>query len=284
MSQLLGPVQDLHDQSWGAVTGSTAAAESSLAAANIAAESEREKLEYLRETERVPQALREAGLTGLGAEYGMTFDNEGNLISDGSTMVERAKASPLYAGLMEGGARGEDAIMRNASMTGGLRSGNTSANLWDYNAELQNNALLTSYNDQVQGIRGLAQLPSNANAIGGSIGNVGSILGQGLAGAGQARADGQGQALSAGIAGLAAFFSDQRLKKNKKKVGSRYGFDWFTWDWNDIAEKLGLTGSSEGVMADLVQKVRPDLIGERDGFMTVDYGRLADSGLVKELH
>ena len=265
----------------GLFTGSTAAAEATTDAAATAAAAEGEKLEYLKETERVPQALRDAGLTGLGTEYGMTFDNEGNLISDGSTMVERAKGSELYAGLMEGGARGEEAIMRNASMTGGLRSGNTSANLWDYNAELQNNALLTSYNDQVQGIRGLAQLPSNANAIGGAISNVGAILGQGQAGAGQAKADGQGEALAA----LASFFSDPRLKKNKKKAGHRYGVEWFTWEWNDLAESmLGLVGKSEGVMADLVQKVRPDLIGERDGFMTVDYGRLADSGLVKELH
>ena len=77
--------------------------------------------------------------------------------------------------------------------------------------------------------------------------------------------------MGAGAGGMATF-SDPKLKTNIKQVGTINGFDWFTWDWNDVAAKLGLTGSSEGVMADKVKKTNPELIDEHSGYMTVNYG------------
>jgi hypothetical protein len=69
----------------------------------------------------------------------------------------------------------------------------------------------------------------------------------------------------------AAAFSDIRLKGNIQPAGDHFGHSWFTWDWNDTARALGLSGSSEGVIADLVNLTQPDLVGERDGYLTVDY-------------
>jgi len=254
------------------ITGAKGAAASSRYAADLAYKGEAEKLAFLKEQAKIPNELRDVSLQGLGSEYGLVMGPDGQMVSDGTGIAERAMSSPLYAGLMEGGLRGEDAIMRNASMTGGLRSGNTSANLWDYNAKLQNNAMLASYQDQIQGVKGLAGLDTNTNAIGRSMGNLGGILGQGEAAAGQATAQGKGQMMELGAAALIAMFSDPKLKTNKKKAGKRYGYDWFTWDWNDTAKSMfGLEGSSEGVMADLVKKVRPDLVTEQDGYMIVNY-------------
>ena len=58
-------------------------------------------LDYLQEREALPQAYREAGLQGLGGEFGLTLDQEGNVISDGSTISERALTSnPCMLNLM----------------------------------------------------------------------------------------------------------------------------------------------------------------------------------------
>ena len=69
--------------------------------------------------------------------------------------------------------------------------------------------------------------------------------------------------------------SDIRLKDNVELIGDRYGFNWYKWDWNDEAKAIGVDEHlSEGVMADEVILTRPDLVGVRDGYLTVDYGRI----------
>lgn len=75
------------------------------------------------------------------------------------------------------------------------------------------------------------------------------------------------QAASTG-ASLAPLFSDRRLKTNIKRVGSVNGHNWYVWDWADH------TGRGEGVIAQEIERTRPDLVYERDGFLAVDYGGL----------
>lgn len=179
----------------GAVTGSTAAADEARRGSELAAQGKQAELDYLMETEAVPQALREASLKGLGAEYGYTMDEQGNVISDDMSMVERAQQSPLYAAMTGNRAAGEEAIARHAGATGGLRSGNIQENLYDYNVDLENRALLQSYQQQLQGVQGLAQLPSNATAIGGAMSDIGEIRGAGRIAAGQATQAGRGMFL-----------------------------------------------------------------------------------------
>jgi hypothetical protein len=72
----------------------------------------------------------------------------------------------------------------------------------------------------------------------------------------------------------AEIFSDRRLKKNIKKLGKIYGFSWYSWDWNSTAEKLGLRGSSQGVIADEILKTNPEAVSMRNHFMTVNYSKL----------
>lgn len=68
---------------------------------------------------------------------------------------------------------------------------------------------------------------------------------------------------------IAAMFSDRALKKNIVKLGTRPdGLGWYSYDyiWG---------GSHEGVMADEVQKVKPEAVMRHEsGFLMVDYGRL----------
>jgi hypothetical protein len=181
---------------------------------------------------------------------------------------------------MSGQKFGEDAILRNASMTGGFRSGNTQANLYDYNTQLQNQALLQSYNQQLQGLTGLAGLPSNANAIAQQTSGIGQTLAQGQTAAAQIGQTGTQNRVNTLMGGanlglMSAFmFSDRRLKNNLEKIGEVNGHNWYMWDWNTVANKMGMEGKSEGVLADELVKTHPECIGIRHGFMIVDYRKL----------
>ena len=75
-------------------------------------------LDYLKRADVYPRTIstdakrRLAGLYGLEGGYG----NQGGLIA-------QARRSPIYDAIMQTRDAGEDAILRNASATGGLRSG-----------------------------------------------------------------------------------------------------------------------------------------------------------------
>jgi len=263
-------------------------ASASLSAAEIEAASQERALDYLKEREAVPQELREGALKGLGGAYGVQ-GGEGNQ----QQYIDQALSSPLYGALMGGKEAGEDAILRSASATGGLRSGNVQSNLYDYNVQLENQALLQSYNQQMAGLSGLAQLPSNANAIAAQQSSIGQTLGQGQLAAGTAYSQGQvasGQAWQAGMQGIgnnlmgtanlginaysAGMFSDRRLKENIKKIGEYKGFNIYSWDWNIVAQKMGMLGSTIGCMADEVYTQAKEAVSIKNLFMFIDYSKI----------
>ena len=186
-------------------------------------------------------------------------------------MIQRAQASPFYQQAVQ---TGEEAVLRGAAATGGLRSGTASENL----ATVNQNALLNAYNQQLQGLQGFAQLPSNANQIAGGMAGIGQTMGQGITAQGQAQQAGMGMLMDAGTKlGAAYMMSDPRLKTNIKLTGKKNGHDGHSWTWNKAAEALGLLGESVGVMADKIAKTNPEAIGERDGYMTVNYKMLGVS-------
>jgi len=179
----------------GAKDAADTAAGASREATDASLQAQREQLEYLKEVDKLPRQYREEALTQLGDAF--TGDQ-----SQQQTFIDRAKQSPLYSQIMGNRKAGEESIMRNASATGGLRSGNVQSAMYDYNTQLQNDALLQSYNQQLQGLTGLANLPGQSAAISGVMGNMGNTAFQGINAAGQAQAQGQvasGQAWQAGI-------------------------------------------------------------------------------------
>ena len=246
-------------------------------AATTAAASEQASLDYLKEREAIPQQFREEALQGLGGLYGL----EGGT-GNQQELIDRAIQSPLYKNIMGGKEAGEESILRSASATGGLRSGNTSANMYNYNTQLQNKALLESYNQQLMGLQGMAGLPSNTNQIAQGISNVGQIQGQGQVAAGQAIQTGNQQSINnmMGVAGLgleaykSGMFSDKRLKTNIKKIGTVNGFNFYSFDWNHIANMLGLKGSTFGCIADEVIKIAPEAIIIKNNFMMINYSTI----------
>jgi hypothetical protein len=99
----------------------------------------------------------------------------------------------------------------------------------------------------------------------------GDILGAAaqLAGAGL-----MGGAFSAG--GAFAGLSDERLKDNIKYIGkSKDGHKIYTWEWNDIAKKLGVDTPTIGVLAQEVMKYMPEAVmKDENGYYRVNYGVL----------
>lgn len=251
------------------------ASEASLGAAATQVTAQREALEYLKEREALPRQFSEEALRGLGGLYRL----EGGTGSQ-QELIDRAISSPLYQGILGGSEAGEEAILRSASATGGLRSGNVQEALYDYNTQLRNKALLESYNQQLQGLTGLAGLPSYAPQIAGQMAGIGQTLGQGQIAAAQAQQAGTQQGIGnlmgfakLGLTGYEAF-SDRRLKNNIEKIGELDGHNWYMWDWNIVANKMGLEGKAEGVLADELINTNPECIGILDGFMIVDYVKL----------
>jgi hypothetical protein len=225
-------------------------------------DAQREALQYMEEREAVPQQFREGALNRLGGFYGLEGGDPGAL--------EAVQSNPLYQATIGQLPQQEEAILRNQSATGALRSGGTDMML----AQNQRNNQLNAYQNVLGGLQGFASLPSNSNNIANSITGIGVTQRQGTIGEAQSLAAGQQAAfdqVTGGIKAGAAAFSDIRLKTNVKPAGTRYGQSWFTWDWNKIALSLGLLGSSEGVIADKLLQTRPDLVGSKDGYLTVNY-------------
>jgi hypothetical protein len=92
---------------------------------------------------------------------------------------------------------------------------------------------------------------------------------------------GSGMAMGGGIGGkyfgnsgggtnTAGGFSDEALKDNIHRTDLEVipGVVIATWDWKDSGEP------DIGVIAQDLEKVRPEMVGERDGYKTVDYAAL----------
>lgn len=227
--------------------------------AQLDADAQTDALDYLKERERLPRQYSESALTRLNDIY-----------SGGSgqqKLLEQAKASPLYSTLL---GQGEDAVLRNASATGGLRSGSAQSNL----ADNSQRALLQSYNQQLQGIQGMAGLPSNANNIASMTAGIGRTLGQGQIAKANAVQRGNENMTNLALQGGMMAFSDIRAKDNIKFTGVENGHRIYQWTWNKAGEVLGLKGKGRGVMAHEIYKKNPEAIDVKLGFLMVNYQKL----------
>jgi hypothetical protein len=81
-----------------------------------------------------------------------------------------------------------------------------------------------------------------------------------------------GTGISSALSSLAAFlpFSDARLKDNIEPVGRTFdGQNIYRYDMGDGRTQLGM-------MAQEVREHKPDAVGERNGFLTLDYDRATE--------
>lgn len=241
------------------------AARATQAAADAQARAQMEALKYLKETEALPQQFRESALQMLGGAYGAPGD------VGSEQFMQRAKSSPLYQAIRGNLPQQEEAILRNQSATG-ARTGATDKML----AENARQNEVQALSGVLSGLQGLASIPSNANTIANQISGIGGTQAAGIQGAAQARQmaqqQGMGNLMGLGELGLAAFsaFCDPRLKEDATLIAVIDGIQIYKWKWNKEAEKLGLVGEGVGPMADEIQRIMPDRVTKRNGYLYVE--------------
>jgi hypothetical protein len=192
--------------------------------------------------------------------------------------------------------QGENALLQNASATGGLRGGNIQGALAQFRPQMLAQEIEAQYG-RLGGMTALGQTTTQniaqlgqASAAGQSAAglqtgaNIANLFGQqGAARAGARMAEGQafgnvlnlpaqflGMQYGAGqTPGLGNMFSDQRLKKNITRLSTRsdgLGVYEFEYIWGG--------GRQVGLMAQEVAIVYPEAVGQSHGYLTVDYGRV----------
>lgn len=232
-------------------------------AASIQAQYQREALNYLKQREKLPQQFREGALGQLGGLYGLEGGDPG---ADAAI-----RGNPIFQATMGNLTAQEDAILRNQSATGALRTGGTDLML----ARNQQQNELNAYQNTLGGLQGLANLPSNAGQIAQQTSGIGQTLGQGIIGAEQSAQAGQqagfNNLMGLGQLGLSAFaaFCDPALKENVEWIGEAGGYNIYQWDWNDKAKAMGAEGKGMGPMADEIEKYEPERIEIRNGYKFV---------------
>lgn len=261
----MGGIVDFAQDLVGGITGSNAA-DASREAAGIQSQYQQQALDYMMQREQLPQQFREGALTQMGGLYGLEGGDP--------NAVANLQQTPMYQAIMSGVPASEEAILRNAGATGGLRSGGVQQNLAENIQGLQNQALYSS----MQGLQGLSDLPSGAGGIANMMQGIGQTQAQGITAGAQAQQAGAGNIANLGMGiGSMFAFSDIRLKSNVEFVGDAYGHNWYKWDWNDNAKELGLNGKGEGVMAHEVADIVPDAITTNGTYLVVDYSKLGSA-------
>jgi|688.fasta_scaffold30662_15 hypothetical protein len=276
----------------GSITGATAAARGAQeASATQAASAERGIEEQRRQFDKMVELMSPYLAVGAPALTGQQA-----LIGLQGPEAEQAAIDRLTGGstFQELSRQGEEAILSRASATGGLRGGNVQQALAQFRPQLLSELIEQQYG-RLGGLASMGQSAAAGQAAAGQqtganvanlLANQGSALAGGQLAAGNVnrqifgdvlgalktggeafKAFGGGTA-AAGGSGAAAF-SDQRLKKNVKRIGTRkdglgvYEFDYI---WGG-ARQIGL-------MAQEVQAVYPDAVSEIDGFLAVDYSKV----------
>ena len=200
--------------------------------------------------------------------------------------LQGLEQSPLFQSLTQ---QGENAILQNAAATGGLRGGNVQAALAQFRPQALN-ALIEQQYGRLGGLSTMGQASAagqassgmqSASNIGNLLANQGAALAGGIMGKGGIARQTFGDVLDiaktvsqiagggGGGGGGGNIFSDRRLKKNIKQIGTRadglnvYEFDYI---WGG--------GRQVGLMAQEVQTMYPSAISESDGYLMVDYSKV----------
>jgi len=179
----------------GAVAGGVIAANASGDAADAAAEGDQQAIALQQQNlERIREMLkpyRQAGKAGLGGQLDLLGLNGNDAQGAAISALEQ---SPQFTSLVKSG---ENALLQNASATGGLRGGNTSAALAQFRPQMLSQIIESQYGK----LAGLSALGENAaaqtgnnmtnstNQISGLLSNIGQTNAMGQIAQGQNYAD-----------------------------------------------------------------------------------------------
>jgi len=140
-------------------------------------------------------------------------------------------------------------------------------------ASIGTNAAAQAGGLSVQGAQAQAQgINDAAFQAGAGISGAANATAQGIVGAANAQAQGQSNLLNLGVSAL--FFSDERMKKNMKKVGNVCNLDLYRWEWKDKHKGLMGAEMTTGFKAQDVEREYPDCVVDIHGVKAVDYPKL----------
>jgi hypothetical protein len=209
---------------------------------------------------------------------GLQGVEQAGFLTDPQAQFDFLQNNPLFQMGLDNANR---QTQQSAASRGRLSSGDTLQ-------ELNQNALLTAsplIQSQKQSIGdllnfggGIATNQANTaigegSQISNAFENQGNITSAGIQNRNQIQAD--TTANQQQLAGqIFSMFSDPALKTNIKSTGSKNGFNTYSWDWNELANKVGLSGSGVGVMADEVKAIKPEAVTIDRGFMKVNYNMI----------
>jgi len=202
------------------------------------------------------------------------------LATDPNQQLEFLQGNPLFNALKD---QARQATFSTQSAGGGLGGSGTQ--------QILDNQFLTLGNQLIdQQINRQLPLFQNASNISSNLGvneanlltDIGGFRAGGVESAAQAGATGRIGAANAQAAGtsnvlgaastIAQLFSDERLKTNIEKIGSKNGINVYSWEWNEQGESIGLTGKGVGHIAQQVRDIHPELVTEADnGFLMINY-------------
>jgi hypothetical protein len=170
----------------GGITGAKQSAKGAAKAADLQASAADKAIAEARDARLANQQLQspfvDAGSKAIAQQMG--------LIGLNGTAAQQDSMNALLSGpeYTTGVRQGEEAILQNASATGGLRGGNTNNSLANFRADL----LASTFNNQFQRLGQVSSLGQNAAAGVGNAGiQTGQIIGQQLTQQGAALAGGQ---------------------------------------------------------------------------------------------
>jgi len=232
----------------------------------------------------------------FGKEYNADTGEFGKELSQ-QERLSYFQESPSYQYQLD---QGIGAIDRSAASQGMLQSGNTMKEVQQYGSNLANQEY-GNYIDSLLGQLGYAQ-QADTNIANTYTGTANSMAGYSYAGgmanaakysnlsnfgynmAGQSMKTGMAPGANGGpsefskagssfaslfaAAGPAAAASDINLKENIVKVGKEKGFNIYEFNYK------GQSGKYRGVMAQEIQKVMPEAVVEKNGFLAVDYNKI----------
>lgn len=256
------------------LTGETAG-EAATQAATIQAQAGREAIEAQeRATERAQGFFEPfAGAAERGVEAS-------GFLADPQAQFEFLQSNPLFQLALE---NANQRTLQSASASRRLSFGDTLQQL-SSNVLLQAAPLIDRQRADVTNLLNLGAgvAGSQANIEIGQAANIGNLTTDigatqagGVVGAANAQTAGTQNLLNALLTGGAIAASDIRLKTDVKPLGQRSDHNWYSWVWNELAEKLfGLTGMAEGVIAQEVMITHPQAVLMIDDYYHVNYGRL----------
>ena len=209
---------------------------------------------------------------------GLQGVEQAGFLTDPKAQFDFLQNNPLFQMGLDNANR---QTQQSAASRGRLSSGDTLQAL-NQNALLTASPLIQSQKQSIGDLLnfggGIATNQANTaigqgSQISNAFENQGNIASAGIQNRNQIQAD--TTANQQQLAGqIFSMFSDPSLKTNIKSTGSKNGFNTYSWDWNELANKIGLSGSDVGVMADEVKAIKPEAVTIDRGFMKVNYNMI----------